>query len=55
MPAESAPNLRRLRANGSVRLDGGRKLADPDQCHPLSSGDVIRVGKRRWFQLVFAS
>jgi tyrosyl-tRNA synthetase len=55
LPDESATNLRRLIADGSVRLDGERKLTDPDQRHPLSSGDVIRVGKRRWFRVVFAS
>jgi tyrosyl-tRNA synthetase len=49
----SGNQLRRLIADGSVRLDGERKLTDPDQRHPLSSGQVIRVGKRRWFRIVF--
>jgi tyrosyl-tRNA synthetase len=53
LPAESNSELRRLIAAGSVRLDGERKLTDPDQRHPLSSGEVIRVGKRRWFRIVF--
>jgi tyrosyl-tRNA synthetase len=53
LPAESGSELRRLIAQGGVRLDGIRKLTDPDQRHPLSSGDVIRIGKRRWFRIVF--
>jgi tyrosyl-tRNA synthetase len=53
LPGTSASELRRLIADGSVRLDGVRKLTDPDQRHPVSSGDVIRVGKRRWFRVVF--
>jgi tyrosyl-tRNA synthetase len=52
MPAESGSDLRRLIAAGGVRLDGG-KLTDPDLRHPVSSGDVIRVGKRRWFRIIF--
>jgi tyrosyl-tRNA synthetase len=53
LPAESGSALRRLIADGGVRLDGVRKLTDPDQRHPLSSGDVIRIGKRRWFRIVY--
>jgi tyrosyl-tRNA synthetase len=53
LPAASGAELRRLIADGSVRLDGQRKLTDPDQRHPVSSGEVIRVGKRRWFRIVF--
>ena len=55
LPAASGTELRRLIAEGSVRLDGERKLTDPEQRHPLSSGEVIRVGKRRWFRIVFAA
>lgn len=54
LPSESGSQLRRLIAAGSVRLDGTRTLADPDQRHPVSSGDVVRVGKRRWFRIIFA-
>jgi hypothetical protein len=36
-----------------VRLDGTRALTDHDQRHPVSSGNVIRVGKRRWFRITF--
>jgi tyrosyl-tRNA synthetase len=53
LPNASGTELRRLIADGSIRLDGQRKLTDPDQRHPVSSGDVIRVGKRRWFRIVF--
>ena len=53
LPAASGTELRRLIADGSVRLDGVRKLTDPDQRHPLSSGNVVRIGKRRWFLIVF--
>jgi len=53
LPTASGTELRRLIADGSVRLDGHRKLTDPDQRHPVASGEVIRVGKRRWFRIVF--
>jgi tyrosyl-tRNA synthetase len=53
LPAASGTELRRLVADGSVRLDGERKLTGPDQRHPVSSGDIIRVGKRRWFRILF--
>jgi len=54
MPAESGSAIRRLIAAGAVRLDGIRPLTDPDQRHPVSAGDVLKVGKRRWFRIVFA-
>ena len=54
-PGKSRTELRRLIADGSVRLDGQRKLTDPDQRHPVSSGDAIRVGKRQWFRIEFGS
>jgi tyrosyl-tRNA synthetase len=53
LPAASGTELRRLIADGSVRLDGVQKLTDPDQRHPVSSGNVVRVGKRRWFRVIF--
>jgi tyrosyl-tRNA synthetase len=53
LPAESGSALRRLVQDGSVRLDGIRPLTDPGQRHPVSAGDVIRVGKRRWFRITF--
>jgi tyrosyl-tRNA synthetase len=53
LPGESASALRRLVAAGSVRLDGARPLTDPQLRHPVSSGDVIRIGKRRWFRITF--
>jgi hypothetical protein len=30
---------------------GQRTLTDPDQRHPVSSGDAIRAGKRQWFRV----
>ncbi|HUB41172.1 MAG TPA: tyrosine--tRNA ligase [Streptosporangiaceae bacterium] len=54
-PGKSRTELRRLIADGSVRLDGQRKLTDLDQRHPVSSGDAIRVGKRQWFRVEFGT
>lgn len=54
LPDESSSELRRLIQYGSVRLDGEHKLMDPEQRHPVSSDDVIRVGKRRWFRIRFS-
>lgn len=51
MPSESSNELRRLVQYGSVRLDGEEKLNDPDQRHVVTSGNVLRVGKRRWFRI----
>lgn len=53
IPDESSSELRRLIQYGSVRLGGERKLTSADQRHPVSSGDIIRVGKRRWFRILF--
>jgi tyrosyl-tRNA synthetase len=53
LPGESVTALRRLIAAGAVRLDGAHPLTDPDQRHPVSSGDVIKIGKRRWFRVTF--
>lgn len=52
MPSESSSELRRLVRYGSVRLGGADKLTDPDQRHTVTSGNVLRVGKRRWFRIV---
>ncbi len=52
MPAESSSELRRLVQYGSVRRDGEKKLTDPDQRHALTSGSVLRIGKRRWFRII---
>jgi tyrosyl-tRNA synthetase len=53
LPAESASSLRRLIRQGGVRVDGEQSLTDPEQRCPVSGGDVIRVGRRRWFRIVF--
>jgi tyrosyl-tRNA synthetase len=52
MPSESSSELRRLVRYGSVRLEGEEKLTDPDQRCTVTSGNVLRVGKRRWFRIV---
>jgi tyrosyl-tRNA synthetase len=53
LPAESSSQLRRLVRDGGVRRDGEHKLTDPEQRHPVSSGDAIRIGRRRWFRIIF--
>jgi tyrosyl-tRNA synthetase len=52
LPSESSSELRRLLRFGGVRV-GDRKLTDPEQRHALEDGDVIRVGRRRWFRVSF--
>jgi tyrosyl-tRNA synthetase len=54
LPGESSSELRRLVTYGGVRINGITKLEDPDQRHAIASGTAIRVGKRRWFRIVFA-
>lgn len=51
LPAESSSELRRLVRYGSVRIDGEDKITDPDRRHAVTSGNVLRVGKRRWFRI----
>ncbi|MDP8970651.1 MAG: tyrosine--tRNA ligase [Actinomycetota bacterium] len=53
LPGESVSELRRLIQYGGVRADGENKLTDSDQSHALANGDVIRVGKRRWFRISY--
>jgi tyrosyl-tRNA synthetase len=53
LPGESSSELRRLIQYGGVRLGGEQKLTDAAQRHAISSGDIVRVGKRRWFRVVF--
>ncbi len=50
MPEESLSSLRRLVAQGGVRV-GDNKLIDIEQRNAISSGDVLRAGKRRWFKI----
>lgn len=52
MPTESSSELRRFVQYGSVRHDGEEKLTDPDQRHAVTSGNVLRIGKRRWFRII---
>ena len=51
LPGESASELRRLIRRGAVRIGGTEVLADPDQRPAVSSGALLRVGKRRWFRI----
>lgn len=53
LPGQSRTQLRRLIADGSVRLHGRDKLTEPDLQHVVASGDVIKVGRRRWFRIGF--
>lgn len=53
LPDESGNEIRRLIRQGAVSAAGDTKLTDPELRHPVSSGDVIRVGKRRWFRILF--
>jgi tyrosyl-tRNA synthetase len=55
MPDETSSELRRLVQYGSVRADGEEKLTDIDQRRAVSTGTSLRVGKRRWFRIVFTS
>lgn len=55
LPDASRTELRQLISDGSVRLDGQRKLTDPGQRHPVSSGDALRIGRRRWFRIEFGT
>jgi tyrosyl-tRNA synthetase len=53
VPEESSSELRRLVQQGGVRV-GEQKLTDLDQRHPVSDGQVLRIGKRRWFRISFS-
>jgi tyrosyl-tRNA synthetase len=55
LPNESSSEIRRLITYGAIRINGVTKLEDPDQRRAIGSGTKIRVGKRRWFQIVFTS
>ncbi len=50
LPAATRSHLRRLLEQGAVRLNDAR----PDLSEapvPVSSGDVLKVGKRQWFRI----
>lgn len=55
LPSESANELRRLVQYGSVRGSGEDKLTNPEQRRAIATGTPLRVGKRRWFRIVFAN
>lgn len=52
LPDSSTSALRRLLREGAVRVEGS-KVTDPEQTHAVASGDIVRVGKRQWFRIVF--
>jgi tyrosyl-tRNA synthetase len=52
LPDTSASELRRLIRFGGVRLNGTDPLTDPDERAAIGAGDVIKVGKRRWFRIM---
>lgn len=54
LPSESSSELRRLLKHGAVRLGNDRRLSDPDERHAVVSGDVVSVGKRRWFRVLIS-
>jgi len=56
----SVPDLREkldsgrpLRIKYGVDVTAPFLLTDPDQRHPVTSGAVLRVGRRRWFRITF--
>ncbi len=51
LPGTSASELRRLISYGGVWLNGTARLIDPDQRRAVTTGDVLRVGRRRWFRI----
>lgn len=53
VPSESRSALRRLIGQGGVRLNGDKKLNDPEQRDAVPNDSVLRVGKRRWFRISF--
>lgn len=55
LPSESANELRRLINYGGVRINGEEKLTDPEARRAVTTGTPLRVGKRRWFRIVFAN
>lgn len=51
LPDESRSDLRRLLMQAAARLNG-ESLGLSEEPLELRSGDVLKVGKRRWFQLI---
>ncbi len=52
VPAESNSNIRRLIEQGAVELvKNGEKPTNPKQLIAVQSGDILKIGKRKYFQL----
>lgn len=49
-PELSRSEARRLLTGGGVEWDG-RRLADPEELLTISTSQVLRAGRRRWFRL----
>ena len=52
MPEESKSSIVRLVKQEAVRLNGKKVLMEKE-LPKLKSGDILKVGKRRWFKIVF--
>ncbi|MDP8927812.1 MAG: tyrosine--tRNA ligase, partial [Actinomycetota bacterium] len=50
LPEASASHARRLATQGAVRT-GSRRLTQPDKPVAITDGEVVRIGKRRWFRI----
>jgi tyrosyl-tRNA synthetase len=52
MPEESKSSIVRLLKQEAVRLNGEKVLMEKE-LPKVKSGDILKVGKRRWFKIVF--
>ena len=50
MPQESKSELRRLIGQGAIRL-GERQFQDPDSVCKPNTGEILKVGKHRFFKI----
>jgi tyrosyl-tRNA synthetase len=50
LPDASASHARRLIRQGAVKL-GDRRLVNPEEPADVAEGEILQIGKRRWFKL----
>lgn len=50
LPGESLSQIRRLIDQGAVTLRGNR-ITESDSSLDIADGDILRIGKRRWFRI----